>query len=200
MKRAAIGIRAHSGWAAVVAVAQDSSGPRVLERQRISVIEAGRLGASQPYHFAKGLPLQEAEAHLAECAKTACLFAAEGLRLIADGLQAAGYEVASCGLLMASGQPLPPLPETLASHALIHTAEGEFFRSAFANGCEQLGIPVTRIRERGMLDCAARKLRATPARIKKELALLGRELGPPWTQDQKSAALVGWLLLAHNAK
>jgi hypothetical protein len=200
VKPAAIGIRAHSGWAAVVAVAVDSSKPRVLDRQRVVVIDAGRPGTSQPYHFAKGLFLPDAEAHIAGCAKTARVLAAKGLHSMSHNLRDAGYEIANCGLLMASGRPVPPLRETLASHAMIHTAEGEFFRKAFADACQQLGIPVTRIRERELLDGAARELRSTPARIKKELAALGRELGPPWTQDQKQAALVAWLLLAENAK
>jgi hypothetical protein len=200
MKRAAMGIRAHSGWAAVVAVSEDSRRPRVLDRQRVVAIDAGRPGASQPYHFAKGVSLQEAETHIAECAETAQLLAVKSLRSMILSLRDAGYEVAGCGLLTASGRPVRPLKETLVSHAMIHTAEGEFFRNAFADACEELRIPVTRIRERELLDCAAKKLHVTSARIKKELAALGRELGPPWTQDQKAAALVAWLLLAENAK
>jgi len=200
MKRAAIGIRAHSGWAAAVAVAADVRTPRILDRQRIAVVDSGARGAIQPYHFAKNLSLPEAEAHLADCAKAARVMAIKGLRAMAENLRNAGYEMASCGLLTASGRPVPELAETLASHAMIHTAEGEFFRNVFADACAQLGIAVTKIRERELLDRASKELRVTAAQIKKQLTSLGRDLGPPWTQDQKSAALVAWLLLKNNSQ
>ena len=200
MKRAAIGIRAHSGWAAVVAVAGHLSTPAILDRQRIAVVDSGAPRAGQPYHFAKNLPLQQADAHLAECAKTARLFAIDGLKAMADRLRHAQYEIAYCGVLMASGRPVPALPEILASHAMIHTAEGEFFRNVFSDACQQLGIPVTKVHERELFDRAAKELRLTSAKIVRRLTALGRELGPPWTQDQKSAALVGWLLLNGGTK
>jgi hypothetical protein len=37
--------------------------------------------------------------------------------------------------------------------------------------------------------------------VQKRLLELGRPLGPPWTQDQKYAALVAWMALAdHTAE
>ena len=66
-KRAAIGIRAHSGWAAVVAVAGDSGEVRVIDRRRIIVVDSDGPRAKQPYHFAENLPLGEAQSHLDRC-------------------------------------------------------------------------------------------------------------------------------------
>ena len=156
--------------------------------------------AKQPYHFARTLSLNDAEAHLTRCAKTGRLLAAQGLEAMAKSLRGLGYEMSACGLLTASGRAVPALAETLASHAMIHTAEGEFFRNVFADACLRLGIRVARIRERELLDHAAKQLRMTSAKIMKQLTTLGRDLGPPWTRDQKSAALVGWLVLRENAK
>jgi len=31
--------------------------------------------------------------------------------------------------------------------------------------------------------------------LQSRIAVLGRGIGPPWTQDQKYATLVGWLAL-----
>jgi len=51
-------------------------------------------------------------------------------------------------MLLASGRALPSLQKILASHALIHTAEGEFFRKIVSESCESCHIPVMGIRER----------------------------------------------------
>ena len=199
-KRAAIGIRAHSGWAAVVAVAGDSGEVRVVDRQRIVVVDSDGPRAKQPYHFAENLPLGEAQSHLDRCEETAIRLATAGLRSVVKTLRDSQHEVIGCGILQASGRPLPALAATLASHALIHTAEGEFFRNAFARACAEIGVPVSKIRERELFDIAAGELHIATATLKSKLANLGRELGPPWTQDQKGAALAGWLLLGASSK
>lgn len=196
---AAIGIRAHSGWAAAVAVAGDSRDVQVLDRRRIVVIDSDGPRAKQPYHFAKDLPLDDAESHLDRCEKTAIRLAATALQHVVKALNDSRHEVVGCGILQASGRALPPLAEILSSHPMIHTAEGEFFRNAFARACAEIGILVSKIRERELFDIAARELHIPAAKLKSRLTNLGRELGPPWTQDQKSAALVGWLVLARGS-
>ena len=199
-KRAAIGIRAHSGWAAVVAVAGDAGEVRVVDRQRIVVVDSDGPRAKQPYHFAENLPLVEAQSHLDRCEETAIRLATAGLRSLVEMLRDSQHEVIGCGILQASGRPLPALAATLASHALIHTAEGEFFRNAFARACAEIGVAVSKIREREIFDIAAAELHIPAARLRSKLVSLGRELGPPWTQDQKNAALAGWLLLGASSK
>lgn len=196
LERAAIGVRAHSGWAAVVAVTGDLGSPGILDRRRISVTDPDSRGFGQPYHFAKTLALKDAEIHLARCAGTARRLAFDGLGALAAKLRDSGCEVAAAAILAASGRPIPSLAETLASHAMIHTAEGEFFRNAFSDACDQLGIPVCRIRERELLDRAAKEFKLGRLKVKTRLNQLGRALGPPWSQDQKSAALAAWLGLS----
>jgi hypothetical protein len=105
-------------------------------------------------------------------------------RDVVQGLN--GCEIACAAVLLASGRPLPSLPNILASHALIHTAEGEFFRQIVRQACERLGIRVTGIRERDLAECSA---------LQVEIAKLGKIVGPPWTQDQKTAALAAMLVL-----
>ena len=97
---------------------------------------------------------------------------------------------------MAAGRPLPALADILSSHALIHTAEGEFFRRCLREACEGQGIAVTGIRERDLDARANAVFGAAAARTQQRIAALGRSLGPPWTQDQKIAALAAWILLA----
>lgn len=128
MQRAAIGVRMHSGWGAVVAVTGKPGTVEVIDRKRIVVTDEKIPGAKQPYHFAKTLGLSEAEKHLAKCAGVSERLALAAVRDLVGELKGRDYRVVAAAVLLASGRPVPPLAEILASHALIHTAEGEFFR------------------------------------------------------------------------
>jgi hypothetical protein len=188
MKRAAIGVRAHSGWAALVAVSGKPGSVQVLDRRRIVIADPTRPGANQPYHFAEKLELRAAEKHLTSCTAISEQLALAAFRDVVKALN--GYEVAGAAILLASGRPLPSLPDILASHALIHTAEGEFFRQIVRQACEHLGISVTGLRERELGAGSA---------LQSEIAKLGKTVGPPWTQDQKLAALAAMMLLSDHS-
>ena len=188
MKRTAVGVRAHSGWAALVAVTGKPGSVQVLDRRRIVIADPQVAGAKQPYHFAEKLQLQAAEQHVASCAAVSERLALAAFCDVLSTLN--GYEVAGAVILLASGRPLPPLPDILASHALIHTAEGEFFRQAVRQAWERLGIGVTGIRERGLGE---------GSELQQEIANLGKIVGPPWTQDQKMAALAAMMVLADHS-
>ena len=118
------------------------------------------------------------------------------IELLQTNLAARGYELSSFGLLLASGRPLPQLPKILASHSLIHTADGEFFREALLQAGARCGLEEVKIKERDLLDAASHALRIKPGKITRRIAQLGRALGPPWSQDEKLAALVAWLAAA----
>jgi len=104
--------------------------------------------------------------------------------------------VEACAIVLAAGRPLPDLAGILASHALIHTAEGEFFRQVIRKACETLAIAVTGIRERDLDARAASLFGKNKSRVDRKIAEQGRILGPPWTQDQKLATLAATLVLA----
>src|SRR5437879_9404520 len=59
LTHAALGFRAHSGWAALVVVAAPSRSPAVIVRRRIELVDLGI--PRQPYHAAQKLDLKEAE-------------------------------------------------------------------------------------------------------------------------------------------
>ena len=78
---------------------------------------------------------------------------------------------------------------------MIHTADGVFFRNAIERACEQLEVPVIRVKERDVCSVAEDKLRLTAERLQGHLAVMGKTAGPPWTQDQKLAALAAWIAI-----
>jgi hypothetical protein len=199
MRRAALGIRVHSGWGALVVVSFENGALEILDRRRIAITGTKDAGASQPYHAARNLPLSEAETFLANAFESAHTVASSGLRDVMDVLRGQKYRIAGCAILMASGRTLPPLEKILAAHPLLHTAEGVFFREAFAKACEANKIPVTKIKERDLEVALTQKFGRTSSRLKRIVHAAGRTLGPPWTADQKNATLAALLLFPSPA-
>jgi hypothetical protein len=200
MKRAAIGVRMHSGWGALVAVAISAGTVEVIERRRIAVITPGTPGASQPYHYAGNLDLRAAEKFLGNCTAASERLAQAAVRDVVDELRGRQYRVVGSAVLLASGRPLPPLPKILGSHATIHAAEGEFFRAVFSKACEGLELSVTGIRERDLEECARTAFGKAATRMLQQVFTLGRSLGPPWTRDQKTAALAALIVLENKQR
>jgi hypothetical protein len=194
-RRAALGLRAHSGWAALVALVDSAESPDVVIRRRIETADPAIRGSKQPFHAAEPLRLPDAEALIKKCSESTRRLSREALRTVIGDLRGKGYEVVGCGVILGSGRSLPALEAILASHALLHTAEGEFYRQALVEAGENCGLPVVGVKEREAYETGAAQLHLSSDELQKRVIALGRGIGPPWTQDQKYAALVGWLAL-----
>jgi hypothetical protein len=110
------------------------------------------------------------------------------------------YRVVGCAVVLASGRPLPPLAKILGAHPLIHTAEGAFFREVFSKACKELGLTVGGFRERDLDESVQTAFGKTSGRIRRKISTLGRSVGPPWTTDQKTAALAAMLVLGNKQR
>jgi hypothetical protein len=196
MKSAALGFRAHSGWAALVAVSLTKGAPCVLARQRIHLVETFTYRFRQPFHTAKRMPLDHARAFIVGVRTQSRSLAHRAIRELQESLRAQGYRLTRCGLVLASGRPLPELTDILASHALIHTADGELFREALLHASARSGLLSKTAKERELLNEASRVLHLTPSALTRCVSDLGRPLGAPWSQDEKLAALIARLALA----
>ena len=168
----------------------------MIDRRRIEIADPKITGSIQPYHAAEGLELDRARKYLERCEEGSRLRASKALQEVRDDLRAAGREAVGCGLLLASGRPLPRLAEVLASHARIHTADGEHFRKALSKAAASLGLPVDGVPEKEIWTRAAEDLATPIADLERLVNAIGKTVGPPWTKDQKLAALSGWLVLA----
>jgi len=173
--QAALGFRAHSGWAAMVAAAGTLDAPVVLERRRIVLAAPTERF---PYHTAAELPLGEAEALIGRAVETSRALACEAISAAVKALGRLGHQVTDCRVLLGSGKVLPGIASILTSHALIHAAEGAMFRDVLMWAARECDLPVLGVREKEL-----------PATALARLASLGKSIGPPWTQDQKLATL-----------
>jgi len=168
----------------MVAVAGTPQQPKVLDRRRILIADPDVSCSKQPYHAAAELSSTEAELLVRTSTESSRAWAREAVSSAVETLRSRGYQVIGCGLLLGSGRELPELQKILASHALIHTAEGEMFRDAVAWAARACGLPLTTVREKELT-----------AEFLRPVASLGKQIGPPWTQDQKFATAAAMLAL-----
>jgi hypothetical protein len=193
-----LGLAPHSGWAAAVLLGGTPQHPQVLARERLVLCDATEPESRQPYHALAALPLPEAHRRLAHFEACAGALASVSVRNLAERATTAGAPLAAAGILDASGRGRADLAAILASHALIHAAEGNHFRAALAGACQSLGVSVTRL-PRGQLEArAATVLGRSPQQLADAVRALGAQVGAPWGADQKCAALLAWLLLAQH--
>ena len=198
-RQAAVGFRVHSGWAAVVAVCVERGSPVVLARQRVHLVETFTYEFRQPYHTAEKMLIGQARDFIARMQAEARRLAYGAIRELESRTREQGVKLTRCGLLLASGRPLPVLEKILASHALIHTADGELFREALLHASARCGLRDFTIKEKELLDRAGQVLDIKSAALMGRVTELGRSFGSPWTQDEKFATLAAWLAQASKS-
>ena len=195
-QRCGLGVSPHSGWAALVALGGDLRRPDVLLRERIELTGRRLAGPKQPYHAVEGLPVAKAAGLLERYLQSATTLASDAMQQAADTLGKDGFQVAGLAILQSNGRQGASLEAILASHALIHTADGDHFRGALAEAARRCGTEAARIRQKELHERAAATLKRPIEELQGYVASLGKSVGPPWGADQKSAALLAWLTLA----
>ena len=194
MKRASLGFREHTGWAAMVAVGGTGHAPVVVARSRWELCDEDLPRAV--YHAARDLDLAAADQLVGKVEQSARRAAERQLLQAVEDLEAGGYEVVAAGIATGTRRLPGELAEILASHPLVHAAEGQLFREVLVDAAELRGLPVTRFLQQDLYEQAADEIGTSDESLRAQLTGLGRALGPPWQQDQKEAAAAAWLALA----
>ena len=193
--KVAFGLKAHSGWAALVVLGAHDDGLHVVERRRVELVDDGASWAKQPYHAAQGLNPDEARDVVRRGLEAAQRIAVREMRAAVKRAHQAGHRVVAAGVLV--GDPMPDwsVEEILAVHFRMHQAEGALFRDALVRAANACNLTLVAIPEKLLTEYATRAL-ATPASSWSEkIAILGTSVGPPWGKDQKEAALTAMIAL-----
>jgi hypothetical protein len=167
----------------------------VLARSRIEMADPDAPASKQPYHAVETLGVEEAARRLDGYRAVAERLACAQVGALAEDLASRGHAVAAAGVLESSGRKGSSLASILASHALIHTADGDHFRAALVVAAQRCKLPVSRVRARDLETEAEAGLGRPAPQLWRTIGELGRQVGPPWGADQKQAALLAWLLL-----
>ena len=183
--RVALGLKARTGRAILVALGGELRELHVIERSQLQLLPAG---AFAPYHAAEGLAPAAAHESVRQSVATAHRLAAEGVRAAATRLAAAGHQVVGCGILVGAGMPAWTTDEILAVHVRMHQAEGELFREVLVAGARACSLPITTLRDKCALDDAGKLLALPRSRLAELVAAPKKTVGAPWGADQKEAA------------
>lgn len=189
-RAAAIGCRAHTGWAALVVVAANHRKPEVLLRRRAELADPSGRVRRNVYQASRGLDPADAAARVEAAERVAAEQATASLEPIMRDCDARACAVVTGAF---DGAPLESI---LASHALAHAAEGRLYQQALLQAAESLGLDAVAVPKRSIWEQGASALGIPQAELKDRIAGLRRELGPPWAEDQKLAALAAWIALA----
>ena len=194
----AFGLKAHSGWAALVAVGKPDGDFVVVDRRRIELVEDER--AKQPYHAAEELKPDAARDVVEGGVEAAHRIAAREVRASVKRERQRGNEVTARAVLVANPMPAWSIEEILAVHFRMHKAEGALFRDALVRATKACGLRLVAIPEKQLTRHAEKALGTPVSRLVKKVATLGKAVGPPWGKDQKDAALAALVALQARSK
>jgi hypothetical protein len=187
--RIGLGLKAHSGWAALVALGSDDGELRIGDRRRAELVDADAQWAKQPYHAAEGLEASEAREVVRRGVEAARRLARREVQAAVKRAQDEGHEIAACAVLV--GEPMPDwsVDEILAVHFRMHKAEGVLFRDALVRAAGACKLRLVAVPEKQLTEHAERAFGTQAKALIKSITALGKSVGPPWGKDQKDAAL-----------
>src|SRR4051812_12135991 len=156
----AIGFRALKGGAVAVGVAADDDVPRVLFSTFLATADEGDRLSLEPFHVAAemercpdGAPSSEAAAAVAEGRRRQDAAAAAGLEVILRQLDKGGNAPVVAALLInRAGWVTDLLSYSLAFADHPPVAEGLAVRDALRAALSRLGIPVSEVDEKSLLE------------------------------------------------
>ncbi|MGZ5232480.1 MAG: hypothetical protein ACXVIJ_03490 [Thermoanaerobaculia bacterium] len=190
--KAAIGFRAKTGRAIVVALAGTVDAPAFLWRQDVSLVDPDVPETAQPYHQVMEMPWSEGIVAVKP-------FAAAIEAIAGTVLSAVLREIASKRLVVRDVGIVGSLDRSLESlgnpHIRAHAAEGILFRRVLETAATKHELSSRSYSERTVTESALSALGLSRAQLASGLKKLGAQAGPPWRADEKSAATAAWIAL-----
>jgi hypothetical protein len=194
--RVAYGLKAHSGWSALVVLGAVGAGYHVVDRRRIELVEENTASwAAQPYHAAKRSDAHEAESIVRRGIEAARRAAVKEMQAAQKRSRELEHDVVACAVLMPEPMPDWSTEAILSVHFRMHKAEGVLFPDALARAAAACGLHLVAVREKLLWERAEKELATARSALMNRIAALGKAAGPPWGKDQKSAALAAMIAL-----
>lgn len=197
--RIAVGLKAHSGWAALVVIGRSGNGLQMIDRRRIELVEPkDGSWAKQPYHAADGLPPEDARKIVERGVAAARRVAAIEMRALVERSKKGGHQIAGCAVLVGTPMPEWTIDQIRSVHVRMHKAEGVLFPAALIVAAEGCGLNVAAIPEKSLEARAEESMDLAVAAA--TVAALGKSVGPPWGKDQKTATLAAMIMLEKDSR
>jgi hypothetical protein len=191
--KVAFGMKAHSGWAALVVVGKRDGDFVVVDRRRMELVE--EEWAKQPYHAAEDLKPDKARDVVKRGVAAAHRIAVQEMRAAVKGERARQNEATACAVLVGNPMPEWSVAEILAVHFRMHKAEGVLFRDVLVHAATESALRVVAIPETLLMKQAEKALGISESDLVKKITAIGKLVGAPWGKDQKDAALAAMTAL-----
>jgi hypothetical protein len=180
--KVAFGLKAHSGWAALVVLGQQPHDVVVIDRRRIELVK--EEWAKQPYHAAEDLKPRAASDLVKRGIADAQRIAVREMRAAVQRERDRENEVTGCAVLVGKPMGIWSNEEILAVHFRMHKV-GVLFRDALVHAGKECGLRVVEIPEKLMMDHAGSRLPIPLSLLLKTIADLEKSVGPPWVEIRK---------------
>jgi hypothetical protein len=193
-----ISVADHAGWAYAVCVAAPGDVPAVVERRRLTLIDAGL--PTLPYHHESiGMRVDEANALIARVRRSIARRTSRALHAVIADL-APVYRVMALAI---REPPFPELPDSVAavrqSYRLQCAADGMMYQLALCRAARDLGLEADLCRRGDEIAQAAARLDVHQDDMQSFVNGSGRPPGPPWTQEHRQAYAAGMAALSARA-
>lgn len=195
--KVSFGVKAHSGWAALVVVGKRDADTVIVDRCRIQLVDDE--WARAPYHAAEDLKPDAARELVDRGVEAAHRIAVREMRAAVKRERERENEVAACAVLVGGSMPNCSVEEILAVHFRMHHAEGVLFRDALVAASKACGLRLVAIPEKQLAKHAESALGVPASGLVKKVTALGKTVGPPWGKDQKDAALAALVALQERS-
>jgi hypothetical protein len=196
--RIAFGLKAHSGWSALLVLGAAGGSYHVVDRRRIELVEtdAASWGA-QPYHAALGVDPAQAQGIVSGGIESARRIAIREMQAAVNRSHGSHHEIVACAVLVPEPMPDWSTEQILSVHFRMHKAEGVLFPDALARAAVACGLDLLAVREKHIWQEAEKTLKVPGGTLVERIASLGKAAGPPWGKDQKTAALAAMIGLGN---
>jgi hypothetical protein len=151
------------------------------------------------YQSARGLEAAEAVTLVEAAERIAADQAAAALERTVRVATNAGAVVRACAVVVGASSRGVRLESILKSHALAHAAEGRLYQDALLRGAESCGLEAIAVSKQSIWEQGEAALGVARDELQQWIDELRRDLGPPWAQDQKLAALAAWIALKQSS-
>jgi hypothetical protein len=193
--QAALGFRVHTGWAALVAVTGEPHDIKVMLRLRVDLLPSDGSIARFVYHQAAEMERRQAINLVNSAREAAQRRAQDALKAVLDDVNLKNVVIQVACVPTGSTVVPDDLAAILASHPLIHAAEGSLFQQALATACQRCGIKIIPTHERDVWSRAADAYGLDSMALREQIDAVRQTVGPPWGADQKIATVAALMAL-----
>jgi hypothetical protein len=173
--------------------------PEVVLRDRGELGDPSGRVRRNVYQSARGLEPAAAAAVVEAAERIAAEQASAALERTLEEASDRGAVVRSCAVVVGTFPSGARLESILASHALAHAAEGRLYQGALLQAAELRGLDAVAVPKRSIWEQAEAALGVARDELRKWIDAIRRDLGPPWAEDQKLAALAAWIAIARSS-